>query len=117
MSDNTMPKGTGMIRFIDLGKQIALDENDPEYPRQFAFYDTVIDRFLNLGGGDQVWDSWLDILRFVGPEDPKLLDRLWALSPDWTKKGIAPDAAERIARGPSQEDIKAMADNFFGKRS
>lgn len=30
-----------MMRFIDLGKQIAVDETDPDYPRQFAFYDTI----------------------------------------------------------------------------
>jgi len=46
-----------MIRFIDLGKQIAVDETDPEWPRQFAFYDTVYDVFYEFGG-EQVWDNW-----------------------------------------------------------
>ena len=48
-----------MIRFIDLGKQIAADESDTAWPRQFAFFDTADCTFLYLNGR-QVWDSWQD---------------------------------------------------------
>lgn len=46
-----------MIRFIDLGKQIAVDESDPEYPRQFCFFNTIDDQFL-IYDGEQVWETW-----------------------------------------------------------
>jgi hypothetical protein len=86
-----------MIRFIDLGKQIAVDETDPEWPRQFAFYDTVSDSFIDLGNG-YVWDSWLDVLKYSHCDDAPLLDRLWNISPDWTKEGIAADAKENVEK-------------------
>jgi hypothetical protein len=47
-----------MIRFVDLGKQLGIDE---EWPREFCFYNTVTSMFVDLGGsGCQVWDSWKD---------------------------------------------------------
>lgn len=42
-----------MIRFIDLGDQILEGE------RQFAWYDTVTDSFLEFSG-NQVWSSWVE---------------------------------------------------------
>lgn len=101
-----------MIRFIDLGKQIAVDETDPDYPRQFAFYNTVSDTFVDLGGFGHVWNSWIDILKYA-KVDSELLDRLWRLSPDWTKEGIHPDAAARIKARPTKEQIELMCDDFF----
>lgn len=47
-----------MIRFIDLGKQIGLDE---EWPREFAFFDTCTARFVEFNG-EQVWESWEDFI-------------------------------------------------------
>jgi hypothetical protein len=101
-----------MIRFVDLGKQIAVDEDDPDYPRQFAFYNTISDQFIDLGGNGHVWDSWIDILKYAHA-DRELLDRLWDLSPEWTKEGIHPDAAARLKAGPTKEEIDVMCDAFF----
>ena len=42
-----------MIRFIDISNQII----DKEF--NFAWYDTVQDRFVDIGDS-QVWDSWKD---------------------------------------------------------
>jgi hypothetical protein len=55
-----------MIRFINLGKQIwAVDEederSDPEFfsdfPRHFAFWDTITKRFLEFDD-EQIWTNW-----------------------------------------------------------
>lgn len=46
-----------MMRFVDLGKQLSLDPDEPNEPRLFAFFNTVPDQFLTLGI-DQVWESW-----------------------------------------------------------
>lgn len=53
---------------------------------------SITGKFIELAQMGHVWDSWIDILRFAGDEDPKLLDRLWGLSPEWSKEGIHPDA-------------------------
>lgn len=42
-----------MIRFIDLGDQIL------EGQRQFAWWDTVTDTFLQFSG-NQTWQNWDD---------------------------------------------------------
>ena len=76
-----------MIRFIDIGKQIAVDETDPEWPRQFAFWDTIYDVFLRFDG-EQVWDDWKSFERaFIAQEpftyDKELLNRCRVLCPQW----------------------------------
>ena len=74
-----------MMRFIDLGKQIAVDETDPDYPREFAFYNTVDDSFLRFNSGS-TWESWNDFLSdFDGSQE--LLLRLKNLCPVWVFKG------------------------------
>ncbi len=82
-----------MIRFIDLGKQIGLDE---EWSRQFAFFNTIPDKFLEIGG-DHVWDSFAELddsLRieckntFEGNLAYKYwMDRLKPLCPLWVFEG------------------------------
>ena len=67
-----------MIRFIDLGKQIGLDE---EWPREFCFWSTVSDRFLEFQGS-QVWSSWRDFESDYD-EDDQMLERLKGLCPEW----------------------------------
>lgn len=42
------------VRFIDLGKQIGVSE---EWPRQFAFWNTTRDEFINIGDYF-IWASW-----------------------------------------------------------
>ena len=72
-----------MIRFIDLGKQIASYEADPEYPRQFAFYNTVSDTFLSANGG-QVFDSWDEFLAHAALElTLETINRCRSLCPKW----------------------------------
>ncbi len=51
-----------MIRFIDMGKQYwgGLDVEDSDHCREeFAFIDTVTDRFVDVGG-NRYWDCWDD---------------------------------------------------------
>jgi len=45
-----------MIRFINISDQITEDEF------QFAWYDTVCDRFMDIEG-KQVWTSWKEFAR------------------------------------------------------
>ena len=72
-----------MIRFIDFGKQIAVDESDPEFPRQFAFYNTVSDQFLSANGG-QVFDSWHEFEKnATGELSREMISRCFGLCPDW----------------------------------
>jgi hypothetical protein len=75
-----------MIRFIDLGKQISVDETDPEWPRQFAFYDTVHDRFISINGY-MVFDSLADLISEIEQDytDAEFANRLLSLLPDWVK--------------------------------
>ena len=71
-----------MIRFIDLGKQIGGD--DETWFREFAFYNTVSDRFIEYGG-TQVWgcieDFENDWKQFDRGEFP--FERFKSLIPDW----------------------------------
>lgn len=67
-----------MIRFIDLGKQIGLDD---EWPREFAFYDTITDRFIGHGDS-QTWASW-DDLTVSAKYVPEFLTRVKPLCPEW----------------------------------
>ena len=46
-----------MIRFIDMGRQIWIDDQDLDCPQYFAFWDTVTNRFLEFGS-EQAWSSW-----------------------------------------------------------
>lgn len=72
-----------MIRFIDLGKQIGCDEED--WPREFAFYNTVSSMFIDLGGsGFQTWDSWQSFEEDWKMSDRSIpLERFLSLCPDW----------------------------------
>ncbi len=67
-----------MKRFIDIGHQMYLGDNEP---KQFAFYCTVIDRFEQFAGED-VWyhtdDFTKDYLEAGGDE----LERYLGLIPD-----------------------------------
>lgn len=72
-----------MMRFIDLGKQIATDESDPDYPRQFAFYNTITDKFVVANGGS-AFSSWDEFLEHAAEELPlDLINRLKSLCPTW----------------------------------
>lgn len=72
-----------MIRFIDLGKQIAVDETDPDYPRQFAFYDTISDQFISANGG-QVFDTWNEFHVNAAHElTSERIERCRSLCPAW----------------------------------
>lgn len=75
-----------MIRFIDLGKQIALDENDHEWPREFAFYDTCIAQFLSFDG-QQLFDSVEDVIDQMDDHDAAYVKRIMSLIPAWVPRG------------------------------
>lgn len=81
-----------MIRFIDLGKQIAVDESDPDWPRQFAFFNTINDQFISINGY-MVFDSLADFLSEVEQTDEidaVLLSRMCSLLPEWVRTVPAP---------------------------
>jgi hypothetical protein len=82
-----------VIRFIDLGKQIAVDETDPDYPREFAFFDTVSGEFINLCQMGHVWDSWTDIMKHADDLPIGTLERMWNVSPEWARGGVKIEAA------------------------
>lgn len=75
-----------MIRFIDLGKQIAIHEDDPNWKRQYAFYDTLEARFLTIGS-QQIFDSYEDVLGQLDGEDPAYMKRIMSLIPAWVPRG------------------------------
>lgn len=74
-----------MIRFIDLGKQIAVDETDPAWPRQFAFFDTIPDQFIKIEGY-VIFDSLADLIEKIEMDEnvsPEFANRLLRLCPEW----------------------------------
>lgn len=71
-----------MIRFIDLGKQIAADHNDPDWPREFAFYDSLQASFLSFDGR-QVFDSRQDLIEWMDDHDKAHVNRVLNLIPEW----------------------------------
>ena len=75
-----------MIRFVDLGKQIAVDENDPDWHREFCFYDTISASFLRFDG-QSVFESWEDLLEQMDDEDPAFMKRITSLIPNWVPRG------------------------------
>lgn len=75
-----------MIRFVDLGRQLSAFEDDPNWPRQFAFYDTISDQFLIVNGGS-AFDSWREFLAQAELDlSPAYIERLQALCPKWVLK-------------------------------
>jgi hypothetical protein len=73
-----------MIRFIDLGKQIGLDE---DWPREFSFYNTITDLFISFNG-TEVWKCRRDLdedmdFEYGFRKNEDLRDRLFSLLPDW----------------------------------
>jgi hypothetical protein len=81
----TYYEGARMIRFIDLGKQIAPDPNDPEWMREFALYDTLEARFLDFGG-QVVFDSREDLIENIDDNDPGYVKKILGLLPEWVPK-------------------------------
>jgi hypothetical protein len=77
-----------MIRFIDVGSQVGLDET---WPRQFSFWDTVTDRYIELDG-EQMWSTWAEFEEtYLGAASrPHNLERFKSLCPEWvfTSKGF-----------------------------
>jgi hypothetical protein len=73
-----------LIRFIDLGKQIATDPNDPEWMREFCFYDTITASFLSFEG-QCVFDSREDVIANLD-EDNQAARRILSLLPSWVPK-------------------------------
>lgn len=75
-----------MIRFIDLGKQIAQDHNDPDWPREFALYDTLQASFISFSGR-QVFDSHEDLIEWMDDHDKAYAKRILNLIPEWVPRG------------------------------
>jgi hypothetical protein len=77
-----------VIRMIDLGAQTS----DGDGPRQFAFWNTVSDQFLDYNG-TQVWtneeDLRADLVWHLGAEQADItFTRLQPLVPEWAKVKI-----------------------------
>jgi hypothetical protein len=78
-----------MIRFVDLGRQLEVDESDPDAVRSFAFYDTISDTFINFNGSE-TFDDWNSLVSVFFPDefpDDNMLQRLKGLCPDWVFSG------------------------------
>src|SRR5690348_20489 len=86
-----------MIRYIEVGSQITLERGDC----QFAFYDTVTDRFLELGGA-MVFDSVQDLVERAAGE--RLLERCLSVIPpvtgprplSWARAAIRSTTTDRL---------------------
>lgn len=81
-----------MIRFVDIGRQLAVDENDESEPRQFAFYNTIYNQFVKINGY-HVFDSLGDFLSEVEQDDEisaEFATRLCGLMPEWVRRVPAP---------------------------
>ena len=74
-----------MIRFIDLGKQIAGDKANDNWPREFAFYDTLEASFVSFGG-QQIFDSVADLKSQMEDDDLNNTQRILKLIPEWVPK-------------------------------
>ncbi len=74
-----------MIRFIDLGKQIAGDPDDPEWAREFAFYDTMEAQFVSFDRR-VVFDSVEDLKDCLDDNDAAYVRRILNLLPAWVPK-------------------------------
>ena len=75
-----------MIRFIDLGKQIAEDHSDPDWPREFAFYDTLQASFLSFSV-QQIFDSYEDVIDQMDDSDADHIKSIMGLIPAWVQRG------------------------------
>ena len=64
-----------MIRFIDLRGQGTCN--------RFAFWNTRVDQFVDLGNRDQAWTTRKDFLECSGLLEDDFRDRLLGLMPDW----------------------------------
>lgn len=84
-----------MIRFIDLGKQIGLDN---EWLREFAFFNTCSCKF-EVFNDSQVWDCWQDfeddfsIQQKITGETEEI-SRYKRLCSDWVLKANNPEEGE-----------------------
>lgn len=96
-----------MIRFVDLGKQLGLDEG---CPRQFAFYNTVVDAFVTTDLGC-VWSSWKEFEDEINgdpawtTEGPHFLRRVRGLCQSWVY-GI--EGREEISSGKKEKGDRLM---------
>ena len=81
-----------MIRFVDIrGQGIG---------NRFAFYDTVIDRFLEYAG-NHAWESFSDFACDLSDSEPSYpLERFRALSPAWVDDGKVDDVVGWYAKEP-----------------
>ena len=71
-----------MKRFIDIGHQMYLDDH---WPKQFAFYCTVVDSFERFNDED-VWDNVNDFIEDYLTSGGTELQRYLSLIPDEFKK-------------------------------
>ena len=69
---STARGGPPVKRFIDLGAQVI------EGAREFAFYDTITDRFEDFGG-EQAWATWDEFAEVCSGDR----ERYRALCPPW----------------------------------
>jgi hypothetical protein len=74
-----------LIRFIDLGKQIASDPDDPEWAREFCFYDTLQASFVSFDSR-VVFDSIEDLKDCLDDNDAVYTRRILSLLPPWVPK-------------------------------
>lgn len=71
-----------MIRFIDIRGQ--------DTGKRFAFYNTVTDKFIEVGG-EMAWDTLKDFREICGFDEPmrifgpEFFERCERLCPDWAK--------------------------------
>lgn len=70
-----------MKRFIDIGRQLHLDETDEENSTAFSFYCTITGRYERFSGS-QTWESISEFIEDYQAEGGAELPRYLGLIPD-----------------------------------
>ncbi len=72
-----------MIRFIDL-RHVSEDLGGA----RFAFWDTVVDRFVFDAMKDQAWETIGQFAQGYNPTESQPLSRFVGLTPEWAKHAV-----------------------------
>ena len=80
-----------MIRFVNVTGQIYLDLEEGDSGVEFAYYDTVRDKFIRVCESE-VWDSWDEFRKdYDADPQPWPLTRFEGLTPRWVLENPTPN--------------------------
>jgi hypothetical protein len=98
-----------MIRFIDMGRQIWIDDQDLDCPQYFAFWDTVTNRFLEFGS-EQAWSSWEEFEESLKDQYSDGYKMRADYRPYWARcRSLCPEWVFKTKKAPPNKDGAASA--------